>query len=256
LDRDIDRIIGALTSPVRREILALVWDRELQAGEIASAFRVTKPTISEHLRVLRDAELVSMVRAGTSRRYRARPESLDGLRGALEGERKWIPADDVPERSLASVRTARVVVVTVDVETDQQTTFAALTDADVFSRWLGGPVRIEDGRFAATLEWGTEVRGRYDVVCAPELIVMRWDFDDETVPVPGAPLTGYVSVRASSPGAVVEVHQIVDTREQESFMRAAWASVLGRLRAGVSEASRLDAAVPPRARRAKRRTRA
>ena len=50
--RDIQKVLAALTSPVRREILGLIWDRELSAGEIAAAFPVTKPTISQHLAVL------------------------------------------------------------------------------------------------------------------------------------------------------------------------------------------------------------
>ena len=81
--RDIQKVLGALTSPVRREILALIWDRELPAGEVAAAFAVTKPTISQHLAVLREAGLVTATRAGTSRRYRARPDALRGLRAAL-----------------------------------------------------------------------------------------------------------------------------------------------------------------------------
>ena len=55
--RDIQKVLAALTSPVRREILGLIWDRELSAGEIADAFPVTKPTISQHLAVLREAGL-------------------------------------------------------------------------------------------------------------------------------------------------------------------------------------------------------
>ncbi len=64
---DIQRVIVALGSPVRREILGLIWERELPAGEIAAAFAVTKPTISQHLAVLREAGLVTARAAGTSR---------------------------------------------------------------------------------------------------------------------------------------------------------------------------------------------
>jgi len=62
--RDIQKVLAALTSPVRREILGLIWDRELSAGEIAAAFPVTKPTISQHLAVLRANGLVSTTRTG------------------------------------------------------------------------------------------------------------------------------------------------------------------------------------------------
>jgi DNA-binding transcriptional ArsR family regulator len=66
---DVQRVLAALSSPVRREILALIWDRELPAGEIAAAFDVTPLTVSQHLAVLRDAGLVTMT-AQAFRRYR------------------------------------------------------------------------------------------------------------------------------------------------------------------------------------------
>jgi DNA-binding transcriptional ArsR family regulator len=252
---DINTTIAALSSPVRRDILALVWDRELAAGEIAAAFSVTKPTISQHLAMLREAGLVRMRAAGTSRRYRARPEALVGLRGALEGSDKWTIADQIPERGLSEARAVSAVVVAVDVDTDVATTFAAFTDAAVYSRWLGVPVTIENGRFAATMEFGTEVRGTYDVVCPPELIAMRWDFEDDNVPVPGGDFTGYLRVHARDPaGSRVEVHQLVDTPAQTEFMEAAWGLVLGRLKAGVVTASNPEAAVGRRPRRSKRRS--
>jgi DNA-binding transcriptional ArsR family regulator len=252
---DINTTIAALSSPVRRDILALVWDRELAAGEIAAAFSVTKPTISQHLAMLREAGLVRMRAAGTSRRYRARPEALVGLRGALEGSDKWTIADQIPERDLSEARAVSAVVVAVDVDTDVATTFAAFTDAAVYSRWLGVPVTIENGRFAATMEFGTEVRGTYDVVCPPELIAMRWDFEDDNVPVPGGDFTGYLRVHARNPaGSRVEVHQLVDTPAQTEFMEAAWGLVLGRLKGGVVTASNPEAAVGRRPRRSKRRS--
>src|SRR5438128_7029095 len=96
---DVDVRLRALRSRTRREILALVWDRELPAGDIAAAFALTQATISEHLAVLRAAGLVRMNRVGTSRRYRAKPEALTGLHGALEGTTKCQSAADIPERA-------------------------------------------------------------------------------------------------------------------------------------------------------------
>ena len=77
--------IEAIAEPRRREILRLVRDDELPAGAIAAHFGdVSRPAISQHLRVLREAALVSERRDGTRRLYRARPEGLDGLRDFLE----------------------------------------------------------------------------------------------------------------------------------------------------------------------------
>lgn len=61
-----------------------MWDEELPAGDIAAHFAVTRPAISRHLRVLRDAELVEEHREGTKRLYRARPERIEELRTYLE----------------------------------------------------------------------------------------------------------------------------------------------------------------------------
>jgi len=252
--RDIQKVLAALNSPVRREILALIWDREVAAGEIAGAFSVTKPTISQHLSVLRHAGLVTTTAAGTSRRYRARQDVLRGLHAALSDSGKWSSADDVPERTLADAVTKPVVVASVDVDTDQEATFAAIVDPVVYSRWMGVPVTIEDGHFACTMEWGTQVRGRYDVVHAPELVVMTWDFEDDNVPMPGGEMTGYLRIRPRGAGAHVEVHQVVDTAAQAEFMEAAWTLVLGRLRAGVVQACDPVATMAPRTRRSKRRS--
>ena len=74
-----------LAEPRRREILRLVWHRELAAGEIATRFDVTRPAISQHLRVLREADLIWERREGTRRIYGARPETLAELREFLSG---------------------------------------------------------------------------------------------------------------------------------------------------------------------------
>lgn len=77
--------IQALAEPRRREILELIRDRELSAGDIASGFDVSRPAISQHLGVLKEAGLVTERREGTRRFYRARPEGLKELREFLEG---------------------------------------------------------------------------------------------------------------------------------------------------------------------------
>jgi DNA-binding transcriptional ArsR family regulator len=76
--------LEALVEPRRREILALVRERELPAGEIAGHFEVTRSAISQHLRVLREAGLVSERRDGTRRLYRARPDGLAEVRDFVD----------------------------------------------------------------------------------------------------------------------------------------------------------------------------
>ena len=76
----MDAVALAVAAPRRRAILRLVRDGELSAGEIAAHFDVTRPAVSQQLRVLKEAELVVERRAGTRRLYRARPEGLRELR--------------------------------------------------------------------------------------------------------------------------------------------------------------------------------
>ncbi len=129
---DLDARMRALRSRTRREILARIWDQDLPAGDIAASFALSAATISEHLGVLRRAGLVEMTKVGTSRRYRAKPEALTGLHGALEDAAKWRPADDLPEQTLTATSTAPVVVAEVDVPTSPERTFLALTDAELY----------------------------------------------------------------------------------------------------------------------------
>jgi DNA-binding transcriptional ArsR family regulator len=80
----MEAALKAIAGPRRRQILTLVRDGELSAGEIAAHFDVTRPAVSQHLSVLKEAGLVSERRNGTRRLYRARPEGLAELKEFLE----------------------------------------------------------------------------------------------------------------------------------------------------------------------------
>lgn len=80
----METALRALSDPGRRRILTLVRDEEHSAGEIAAEFTVTWPAVSQHLRVLKEAGLVTERREGTRRLYRARPEGLDDVRAFLD----------------------------------------------------------------------------------------------------------------------------------------------------------------------------
>ncbi|MSP13369.1 MAG: ArsR family transcriptional regulator [Chloroflexi bacterium] len=80
----MDVMLSAIAEPHRREILRLVRYAELSSGQIAAHFDVTRPAISQHLKILTDAGLVSMRKDGTRHLYLARPEGLQELRMYLE----------------------------------------------------------------------------------------------------------------------------------------------------------------------------
>jgi DNA-binding transcriptional ArsR family regulator len=81
----VEAVLRAIAASHRRQILGLVRDGELSAGEIASHFDVSRPAVSQHLNVLKEAGLVHERRNGTRRLYRARPEGLMPVRSFLEG---------------------------------------------------------------------------------------------------------------------------------------------------------------------------
>jgi DNA-binding transcriptional ArsR family regulator len=232
-DEPVQTMLRALASPVRREILWMLGDDERAAGDIAAALQVTAPTVSQHLQVLRDAGLVTMRVDGSFRRYRARRDALAAIQhGLLAERRRWTPVTDA-DTELVATGSAVVATAATEVDCPRGRVFAGFTDGELYSRWLGAPVRIRDGRFTASLEWGTQVRGRYELVCAPDLIVMFWDFSDQ-VPVPGEEHRGYARFTdARSGGCRVQVDQLVDTPDQAAFMQRAWGFVLGRLRSNL-----------------------
>lgn len=76
--------VKIIAEPRRREILRLCWRDERTAGDLAHAFDVTFGAVSQHLKVLRDAGLVTVRRDGARRYYRARREALGPLAEYLE----------------------------------------------------------------------------------------------------------------------------------------------------------------------------
>lgn len=79
----MNKLFKALNDPTRRDILDLLKERDLTAGEIAEDFEITKPSISHHLDLLKQAGLVSTERNGQFIMY-----SLDTT--ALEEATQWL----------------------------------------------------------------------------------------------------------------------------------------------------------------------
>jgi DNA-binding transcriptional ArsR family regulator len=96
----LDRI-GVLGDPTRRAIFEIVAERARPVGEIAAQLPVTRPAVSQHLKVLKEAGLVTHRANGTRRIYRVDPAGLDELRTYFE--RFWTKAlaefRDAVERS-------------------------------------------------------------------------------------------------------------------------------------------------------------
>jgi DNA-binding transcriptional ArsR family regulator len=80
----------ALGDPTRRAIFERLADRPCAVGELAGELPISRPAVSQHLKVLKDAGLVFDRPAGTRRIYQLRPDGLGALRADLD--RFWTQA--------------------------------------------------------------------------------------------------------------------------------------------------------------------
>ena len=80
----MDATLRALADETRRHILTLVWQDERTASEIASEFSMSRPAVSQHLKVLLDSDLVSLRRVGTRRFYRVNASTVSKLQAELD----------------------------------------------------------------------------------------------------------------------------------------------------------------------------
>ena len=119
----MDAIAQALADPIRRDILRMLGARNRTAGELAGAFSVSRPAVSRHLRVLREAGLVRDTSSGRLREYQLVVSALDSLAAYIQELRA--PAIDW-ERRFAALETEVFRV-------RNQRRSAARKAADVFS---------------------------------------------------------------------------------------------------------------------------
>lgn len=106
----MDDVAQALANPTRREILRLLHEAPRNAGAIADAFRVSRPAISRHLRVLREAGLVRDTVSGREREYvldLAALRPLEAFLACLRAPSVWSQRLDALETEVHRVRRRR-----------------------------------------------------------------------------------------------------------------------------------------------------
>lgn len=79
-----EQALVALADATRRQLFDCVRKQDYTVGELAIALEVTQPAVSQHLRVLKEANLVTLRQDGARRYYRPNPEGLAELRAYLE----------------------------------------------------------------------------------------------------------------------------------------------------------------------------
>ncbi len=89
---ELDSIFFALSDGTRRALLARLLESDATAGTLAAGFDISRPAVSQHLRVLRAAELVVEERRGRERHYTLQPRKLRLIGEWLEAYRVFWPA--------------------------------------------------------------------------------------------------------------------------------------------------------------------
>jgi DNA-binding transcriptional ArsR family regulator len=85
MTNEIGKTLTALSDPTRREVFELVAARPRAVGELAAELPVSRPAVSQHLRVLKEAGLVEDEAVGARRVYKLHPEGVAELRSYLDG---------------------------------------------------------------------------------------------------------------------------------------------------------------------------
>jgi DNA-binding transcriptional ArsR family regulator len=99
--KSMESVFEIIAEPNRRAILSLLVSSQQSVGEIESQLRMTQPTVSKHLRVLREAGFVESTVDAQRRLYRLKPEPLQELDAWLDQFRRfWSAHVDALERHL------------------------------------------------------------------------------------------------------------------------------------------------------------
>ena len=178
-------------APLRRQILTLVRDREVSAGQIAAEFDVSWPAVSQHLTVLKEAGLVSERRNGTRRLYRARPEGLAELKAFLEtfwDERLDTLKREAERAERRSVHTATDTILVereIAIDASPETVWEFLVDPAKATRWMGTSASFDlrrGGEYRVDDIPGNVARGEFVEIDPPRRLVFTRVWEEGRAP--------------------------------------------------------------------------
>jgi uncharacterized protein YndB with AHSA1/START domain len=238
----VETILKALAAPHRREILALVRARELPAGSIAERFEITRPAVSQHLAVLKDAGLLAERRDGTRRLYRAKAGSLMGLGMYLDDLVVPRLSDASDPDDLGNARGARGVTrerVSVEREvlvvSPPEVVWDLLADPGQTTRWMGRRARFDlrvGGRYQVEVLPGLVASGEFLQIDRPHRLVHSWGWELEWGPVPPGSTVVVFDVLERGDGTLVRIsHRGLPSLDTAGSHSRGWAHYLARLAA-------------------------
>lgn len=235
----VEHALRAIAEPHRREILRLIRDDELPAGEIAARFDLTRPAISQHLKVLEEAGLVSVRRDGTRRLYRARPEGLAEVRAYLDGF--WegrlrllqFAAEEEERRLRMAVREeAGVVVREVRIAARPEVVFGFFTEPEKMTRWKGIAASLDPrpgGIYRVDVNGRYVVRGQYLEIVPFSRVVFSWGWEGEGHPVPPGSSTVEVTLSPDGDGTLLRLRHLGLAEAMREEHAKGWDHYLARL---------------------------
>lgn len=234
----MDSALKAIAEPNRRRILELVAQDELTAGEIAIHFAVTRPAISQHLTVLKQAGLIAERREGTRRLYRTRPQGFaqaklffEGFWDERLGRLQRAAEDGTPDADYVTQRLSvrRELLVRAPVKT----VWKLLTEASLMTRWMGVSAASDPspgGSYRIEIVPGHSVMGHYLVVDRPNLLAFTWGWMGEGRAVQPGSSVVVVELFATATGTLLRLthRDLPDMNSTGSHSRG-WGHYLVRL---------------------------
>lgn len=231
-----NRLLSAVLEPRRRTILQMLAEeeRDVAVGELAKRFSVTRPAISQHLAVLKDAGLVEHDTTPGRRGYRLRPDGVAAAKAALDALATELPGAGAGEDGAVGAAGARApVALELDVEAPREDVARLLTTREGIERWLGPKAEIDarpGGVFRVDLGVGDVVAGTYLHVDAPSLVVFTWGVEGGEGPLaPGATRVDVALGEAGQGRTRVRLEHRGLPAEFQAPHLAAWARHLAQL---------------------------
>lgn len=236
----MDETLRAIAEPNRRHILDLVREGELSAGEISEHFDVTRPAVSQHLTVLKQAGLLNERRDGTRRLYRARPQGLAELRRFLEGF--WGDRLVALRHHAEQKETREMNVITERLSVEMEMAIGAkpeivwrlLVDAEQTTLWMGQSASFDlrpGGSYRVEVIPGQFAVGEFVEIDPPRRLIHTWGWEtgeDNSVP-PGSTTVDY-ELQPQTYGTLLRLHHhdlpSIDTAGSHS---RGWGHYLDRL---------------------------
>src|SRR5256885_4572702 len=176
----------------------------MAAGRIATHFDVTRQAVSQHLRVLHDAGLVSERRDGTRRIYRARPEGLAELRAFLDEfwSERLGPSDAKSRPSTGgalrmAIASSELVEREIRIDAPPSVVFEFLTDPAKMVRWMGTEAVLEPwpgGRYYVNPSGHEPASGKVLEIIPDRRLVFSWGWEGGALPLPPGQSTVEISL--------------------------------------------------------------